>query len=122
MDEQSKTSAGSNVPNIQWFPGHMAKTRRLIQGHLKLVDVVIELLDARIPVSSANPLIREIVGDKTRLAGLKLDTLDALFELRAFYNEGGALAVAVNSTNQDTAMKVAELLVDRLIEEGKDHA
>lgn len=59
---------------------------------------------------------------ETRLSGLKLDTLDALFELRAFYNEGGALAVAVNSTNQETAMKVAELLVDRLIEEGKDHA
>ena len=61
--QMEQKEAGGAVPNIQWFPGHMAKTRRLIQGHLKLVDVVIELLDARVPLSSANPLIREIVGN-----------------------------------------------------------
>ena len=43
--------------NIQWFPGHMAKTRRLISENIKLVDIVIELLDARIPQSSKNPEI-----------------------------------------------------------------
>ncbi|MTI79872.1 MAG: ribosome biogenesis GTPase YlqF [Firmicutes bacterium] len=52
---------------IQWFPGHMAKARRLVQENLKLVDVVIELLDARIPVSSRNPMIDSIVGEKPRL-------------------------------------------------------
>ena len=52
------------VVPVQWFPGHMQKTRRLIKEHLKIVDVVIELLDARIPYSSANPLLREIIGGK----------------------------------------------------------
>ena len=49
---------------IQWFPGHMAKTRRLIKENLTQVDVVIELLDARIPYSSQNPEIRKIIGNK----------------------------------------------------------
>ena len=49
---------------IQWFPGHMAKTRRMISDNLKNVDVIIEILDARIPYSSRNPEIRRLVGDK----------------------------------------------------------
>ena len=49
---------------IQWFPGHMAKTRRMITENLKNVDIVIEILDARIPYSSRNPEIRRLVGDK----------------------------------------------------------
>ena len=52
---------------IQWFPGHMAKARRQVQDALKLVDVAFELLDARIPVSSGNPMIDEILGNKPRL-------------------------------------------------------
>lgn len=50
--------------NIQWYPGHMAKARRKITEELKLVDIVIELLDARIPISSRNPDVDEIVGNK----------------------------------------------------------
>ena len=57
----------SNRYNIQWFPGHMAKAKREILGLMKLVDVVIELKDARIPNSSTNPMINEIVGSKPRL-------------------------------------------------------
>lgn len=45
----------SEVSNIQWFPGHMAKTRRIMKSNLKLVDVVVEIIDARIPYSSRNP-------------------------------------------------------------------
>lgn len=45
----------NNKYQLQWFPGHMAKTRRMIQDNLKLVDVVIELVDARLPLSSRNP-------------------------------------------------------------------
>ena len=47
--------------NINWYPGHMAKTRRLITENLKLVDIVVELLDARIPLSSKNPDIDNII-------------------------------------------------------------
>lgn len=62
---------------IQWFPGHMAKARRLVQENLKLVDVVIELLDARIPYSSRNPMIDDILGSKPRLIVLnKADLAD----------------------------------------------
>ncbi|KJS81305.1 MAG: GTPase [Peptococcaceae bacterium BICA1-8] len=60
---------------VQWFPGHMAKTRRLIKEQLKLVDVVIEIVDARIPQSSRNPLIDEIVANKPRLIILNKEDL-----------------------------------------------
>ncbi len=60
---------------IQWFPGHMAKTRRLIQENLKLVDVVIELLDARIPLSSRNPEIDSLCGTKPRVIALNKSDL-----------------------------------------------
>lgn len=63
---------------LQWFPGHMAKTRRLISENLKLVDVVIELLDARLPMSSRNPEIDSIVGKRPRILVLnKCDMADA---------------------------------------------
>ena len=53
--------------NIQWYPGHMTKTRRMIEADLKLVDLVAEVIDARIPQSSRNPDIDELVGNKPRL-------------------------------------------------------
>ena len=53
--------------NIQWFPGHMSKTRRLLSENLRLVDVVVELLDARIPESSKNPEIDSIIGSRPRI-------------------------------------------------------
>lgn len=67
----------SDLPTIQWFPGHMAKARRLIEENLKLVDVVVELLDARIPLASANPLIKSLIGKKPHLVVLnKADLAD----------------------------------------------
>lgn len=53
--------------NINWYPGHMAKTRRQIEDDLKIIDVVIELLDARIPISSRNPEIKKITKNKKRI-------------------------------------------------------
>lgn len=60
---------------IQWFPGHMAKTRRLISENLKNVDMVIEILDARIPYSSRNPEIRKLIADKPELILLNKSSL-----------------------------------------------
>lgn len=57
----------SDVGNIQWFPGHMTKTRRLIEADLKMVDAVVEITDARIPESSRNPILDELVRDKPRI-------------------------------------------------------
>lgn len=66
-----------DIPSLQWYPGHMRKAERLVKENLKLVDVVVELLDARIPLSSANPVLREIVGDKPRVIVLnKADLAD----------------------------------------------
>lgn len=60
---------------IQWFPGHMAKTKRLITEHLKAVDVAGELLDARIPMSSANPMVENLVQNKPRIIVLNKSDL-----------------------------------------------
>ena len=63
--------------NIQWYPGHMTKTRRQIEADLKLVDAVCEIVDARIPVSSRNPDIDAICGDKPRMIVLnRMDLAD----------------------------------------------
>ncbi len=59
--------SAEGLPTIVWYPGHMAKAKRLIADNLKLVDVVIELVDARIPVASANPMLKELIGKKPRL-------------------------------------------------------
>ena len=62
--------------DIQWFPGHMAKTRRLMKENLSLVDVVVEITDARIPISSRNPEMKNMVGRKPRIVVLnKCDVL-----------------------------------------------
>ena len=57
----------SEMQTIQWFPGHMTKTKRQIQSSLKLVDVVAEIIDARIPVSSRNPDLAKLVQNKPRV-------------------------------------------------------
>ena len=70
-------SMAENTPSIQWFPGHMAKTRRMIADSLKLTDAVIELLDARIPYASANPELTQLIRGKPRIALLgKADSAD----------------------------------------------
>ena len=53
--------------NINWYPGHMKKTKEDIENNLKLVDIVLEIIDARIPYSSRNPMLDEIIGDKPRI-------------------------------------------------------
>jgi ribosome biogenesis GTPase A len=86
--------------NIQWFPGHMAKTRRLLSENLKLIDVVIELLDARIPKSSKNPEIDTIINNKARVVILnKSDLADSqvLTEWVKWYKHKGSPVIPVDS-------------------------
>ena len=85
---------------IQWFPGHMAKTRRLITESLKLVDVVIELLDARLPLSSQNPEIDKIVGKKPRIVVLnKSDIADPMANEKwlKFFESKGVCCILADS-------------------------
>lgn len=86
--------------NIQWFPGHMAKARREANEKLNLVDIVIELVDARIPESSRNPMIDEIVGQKPRVLVLnKADLSDKRMTQQWIdhYQELGFPAVAIDA-------------------------
>ena len=66
------------MQNIQWYPGHMAKTRRMIEENLKSIDVVVEILDARIPFSGRNPNFDDIISSKPRLVVMnKYDLADS---------------------------------------------
>lgn len=86
--------------NINWFPGHMAKTRRQIKESLKLVDAVIELRDARIPVSSTNPELNELIEGKPKIILLnKADLADeaATAKWLAYYKAQGIPAVSADA-------------------------
>lgn len=85
--------------NIQWFPGHMTKTKRMIEASLKLVDAVAEIKDARVPVSSTNPDIDSLVGNKPRIILLnKCDMADPKATSRwvAFYKSKGITALPID--------------------------
>lgn len=85
---------------IQWFPGHMAKARREVTEKLKLVDIVFELIDARLPLSSRNPMIDEVIHQKPRLLILnKMDLADKAETDRwiHYFEKRGIRAVAINS-------------------------
>ena len=90
----------NELPTLNWFPGHMVKARRIITENRKLVDVVIELLDARIPYSSANPMLQELTAGKPRLVALnKSDLADAAVTKRwlEHFRAAGIPAVAIDS-------------------------
>lgn len=94
------SEARADLPSLQWFPGHMKKARRLIEENLKMVDVVVELLDARIPVSSANPMLAEIIRGKPRLVALNKSDLADQGGTRAWlqhFQAQGIKAVAIDS-------------------------
>lgn len=85
---------------IQWFPGHMAKARRQVTEKLKLVDIVYELVDARIPFSSRNPMIDEIIQHKPRLLLLnKADMADREMTKQwiSYFQDQGIRAISINS-------------------------
>lgn len=85
---------------IQWFPGHMAKARREVTEKLKLVDIIFELVDARLPLSSRNPMIDQVIQQKPRLIILnKMDMADEVETKKwiRYFEEQGTRAVAINS-------------------------
>lgn len=86
----------TEAPSIQWFPGHMAKTRRLMRESLRLVDIVVEVIDARIPISSRNPELPELIGKKPRIILLnKCDAADETITRKwcEYYKERGIAAL-----------------------------
>ncbi len=93
----------SDKMNIQWYPGHMTKTRRQIEADLKQVDAVCEILDARIPVSSRNPDIDSICGTKPRIVVLNrmdLADMDMTKKWLSYFQSKSIAAIAVDSKNR----------------------
>ena len=117
-----------DIPSLQWYPGHMRKAERLVKENLKLVDVVIELLDARIPMSSANPVLREIVGGKPRVIVLNKADLADEAATRAWVNcfaTQGITAVPVDAVKGrgvkelvQAIAKCAKPKTDKLVQHG----
>ena len=107
---------------LQWFPGHMKKAERLIEENLKLVDLVIEVLDARIPLSSQNPNLQNLIGEKPRLTALlKADLADVeatKLWLKKFHDDG-IPAVAVDAIQGTGIKKLIE--VAKNLAESKTH-
>ncbi len=94
---------------INWYPGHMAKAKRELISEIKLVDLVIELLDARIPYSSANPMVSEIIGNKPRLILLnKASLADPLVtkEWIDYYKKNNIIALDIDSINKYNFNKI----------------
>lgn len=86
--------------NIQWYPGHMTKAKRMMQENIKLIDIVVELLDARIPLSSRNPDIDTLANNKFRLVLLnKCDLADdgVTKQWEAYFKEKGVMVVTINA-------------------------
>ncbi|MCQ2454833.1 MAG: ribosome biogenesis GTPase YlqF [Clostridia bacterium] len=89
----------SNTQNIQWFPGHMAKTKRQISETIRIIDAVVEIVDARIPISSRNPDLMGIIGNKPHIILLnKSDMADPAVTNKwiKYFNDMGNLAIAVD--------------------------
>lgn len=106
---------------IQWFPGHMSKARRQVQENLKHVDFVTILVDARLPLSSQNPMLTKIVGDKPKLLILnKADLADSnrTKEWRTYFKSQGIKTLAINSKEQSTVKLVTDaaksLMADKI--------
>ena len=107
--------------NIQWYPGHMTKTRRMIAEQIKNVDAVCEILDARIPLSSRNPDVDELTAGKPRLVVLnRVDQADAEASRRwaAYFREKGYAVLETDaksgSGTKQFAAAVRTLLADKL--------
>ncbi|KJQ63546.1 Ribosome biogenesis GTPase A [Streptococcus gordonii] len=109
------------MATIQWFPGHMSKARRQVQESIKFVDFVTVLVDARLPLSSQNPMLTKIVGEKPKLLVLnKADLADPvrLKEWQTYFEGQGIPTLALNSKEQSAVKKVTDaakrLMADKL--------
>jgi len=116
------------IDTIQWYPGHMVKAQKLVRENLKLVDVVVELLDARIPISSRNPEIDKILGNKLRIIVLnkadlanrnQTETWKRFFEVEGGYpcipmdSQQGKGITGLITKAQDLAAAIIEKLVTK---------
>ena len=113
------------INNINWYPGHMKKTRELIQENLKAVDLVVEIVDSRIPLSSRNPIIDELISGKKRVVILgKCDLADksATNEWKHYFESAGDIALPVDSRNGENIKAFYKVLEKYQLERNKARA
>lgn len=128
-NKQNNNNESVNKTNINWYPGHMARARREIGDAAKLVDVVIEIIDARIPVASRNPILNEIIGNKPRVVVLnKSDLADNIQNKKwvEALKEKDQIAIISDSVQgkgikdvTEAACKLMESKVNKQIEKGR---
>lgn len=126
MNEDEKNVSSTN---INWYPGHMAKARREIGEAVKQVDVVIEIIDARIPIASRNPILNEIIGDKPRVIVLNKSDLSDDKQNKAWvesFKQNNQVAVLTNGNSGsgmkevvDKALLLMKDKIDAQIEKGR---
>lgn len=122
----NENQTGIQPQQLQWYPGHMAKTRRLIEENLKLIDVVVEITDARIPFSGRNPSFDEMLKSKPRLIVMnKSDLADPNIssEWIAFFKKQGINVIPVSCTTGAGINKItsaAKELIREKIERDKE--
>ena len=123
MDKEKNENSYHKI-NLNWFPGHMAKTLRQIEADLKLVDLVIELLDARIPISSQNPETKKLIADKKRIVILnKSDLADEKENIKWVnkFESQNIPAILCNSNTGEGIQKITSR-IEKLMEEEKQKA
>ena len=101
--------------NFQWYPGHMTKAKRQMQEDIKLIDLVIELVDARIPLSSRNPDIDELGKNKYRLILMnKADLADrkATEQWSAFFKKKGYYVVSLDARSKNGMKSITDIIME----------
>lgn len=101
--------------HFQWYPGHMTKAKRMMQENIKLIDVVIELVDARIPISSKNPDIDDLAKNKSRIVLLNKNDLaskEKTQEWKKYFEEKGFHVAMVNSKNGNGVKSVQNIVME----------
>jgi len=114
-----------NKTNINWYPGHMAKTKRQIIEDLKLIDVVIEILDARIPISSQNPDLAKMINKKKRIIILNKSDLADKIETEKWidkFKKENIIAISVDSNTGNGINKILNAIYDVMKEELEKNA
>ena len=115
-----------NKTNINWYPGHMAKTKRQIMEDLKLIDVVIEILDARIPVSSQNPDIQEMIKNKKKIVLFNKSDLADEKETRAWiedYKRKNMVVIVIDANSGkgigEVSRQIEKIMQEELAQKAK---
>ncbi len=108
-----------NKTNINWYPGHMAKTKKQIIEDIKLIDIVVEILDARCPISSQNPDLKSMIGNKKKIIALNksdlADEKETIIWKKYFEKEG--IATAIVDSNSGKGINEIIRLIEKIMQE-----